>query len=145
MAKPVQSKFLKNQVVRFIFSAGMGFLVDLLAFHLFHNYLFNKPTYQVFDYTVDNYSLSLTISFFIGVVVNFLITRYMVFNESVSSPAKQFSRFSALSLLLVFFANLAILNFFIRYRGHVPATGAYRQRHSACFFASFFVHKVFFI
>src|SRR5579864_9046974 len=99
-------KLLNNQVIRFIFSAGIGFLVDVTAFYLFyHNWLVQK-TYHIFSFTVRNSTLSLAMSFFLGVVVNFLITRYLVFTESTSSPYKQFFRF-ILVAIVGFFANLA--------------------------------------
>src|ERR1700749_554981 len=95
----LRHKLFKNHVVRFVFSAGIGFLVDIFAFYLFYHNLFEQPTYRVLSFTYDNYTLSLAISFFLGVVVNFLITRYMVITESVSSPLKQFVRFVAVAIV----------------------------------------------
>lgn len=141
MHKLNRSDIFKNQVVRFIFSAGVGFLVDIFAFYLFYKNLFEQPTYQVYTYTVDNYTLSLAISFFMGVVVNFLITRYMVFTESTSSSVKQFTRFCAVATI-GFFANLIIINFFIRVVGMYPPLARIATALSL-FFASFFVHKFF--
>ena len=102
------NRILKNQVIRFIFSAGIGFLVDISAFYLFyHNFLVQK-TYNIFYFSARNSTISLAISFFMGVVVNFLITRYFVFSESKSSPYKQFFRFVSVAIL-GFFANLTVL------------------------------------
>jgi putative flippase GtrA len=84
----IRQNIFNNQVARFVFSAGIGFLVDIVAFYLLDHNLLERPTYNVFGFTFDNYTLSLAISFFMGVVVNFLITKYIVFNESASSPAK---------------------------------------------------------
>src|SRR5580700_9210850 len=106
------SKLLKNQVIRFVFSAGIGFLVDVSAFYLFYHNLLVQKTYHIIFVSVRNSTLSLAISFFMGVVVNFLITRYFVFSESQSSPFKQFFRF-VLVAIIGFFANLAVLKFFI--------------------------------
>ncbi|MCC8426126.1 GtrA family protein [Mucilaginibacter sp. UR6-11] len=134
-------KLFKNQVARFIFSAGVGFLVDIFVFYLLdHNFL-EQPTYRVFSFTFDNYTLSLAISFFLGVMVNFLITRYLVFNESVSSPAKQFFRFVTVAII-GFFANLTLLDIFIRSL-HLYAPVARVAAALSLFFASFFVHKFF--
>ncbi len=139
--KAFRHKLFKNQVVRFVFSAGMGFLVDIFAFYLFYHNFFEQPTYNVFSYTFDNYTLSLAISFFLGVMVNFLITRYAVFTESVSSPAKQFTRF-VLVAILGFFANLGLLDVFIRSFGLYPPVARVSAALSL-FFASFFIHKFF--
>lgn len=142
MAKTLLKKeLLKNQVLRFVFSAGVGFLVDIFAFYLFYHNLFEQPTYNVLSFVFDNYTLSLAISFFMGVVVNFLITRYMVFNESVSSPLKQFVRFVSVAII-GFFANLCVLDFFIRTLNMYPPVARIAAALSL-FFASFFVHKFF--
>ncbi|MGY3212106.1 GtrA family protein [Mucilaginibacter sp. HD30] len=135
------NKFLKNQVVRFVLSAGAGFLVDICAFYLFYHNFFEKPVYIFLGYGFNNYKLSLGVSFFMGVIVNFLITRYFVFNQSASTPAKQFLRFSAVAVI-GFFANLALLDFFVQTVGMYPPVARITAALNL-FFASFFVHKVF--
>jgi putative flippase GtrA len=137
----LSQKLIKNQVARFIFSAGIGFLVDIFTFYLLDHNLLEQPTYRVFSFTFDNYTLSLAISFFLGVVVNFLITRSLVFNESVSSPAKQFFRFVSVAII-GFFANLTLLDIFIRQLHLYPPVARIAAALSL-FFASFFVHKFF--
>lgn len=141
MANVNLKKLLKNQVARFIFSAGIGFLVDIVAFYLLDHNLLQQPKYNIFTFVFDNYAVALAISFFLGVVVNFLITRYLVFNESVSSPAKQFFRFVSVAII-GFFANLTLLDIFIRSVGMYPPVARVAAALSL-FFASFFVHKFF--
>src|SRR5580698_1618814 len=113
------SKFLNNQIVRFVLSAGIGFLVDISSFYLFYHNLLTQKTYHVLFFTLHNYILSFSISFFLGVVVNFTITRYFVFSESKSSPFKQFSRF-VLVAIIGYFANFAVLKVFILALGMYP-------------------------
>jgi putative flippase GtrA len=135
------SKLLKNQVIRFIFSAGIGFLVDIFVYYLmYHNFLVQK-TYHLVFFTVRNSTLSLAISFFMGVVVNFLITRYFVFSESKSSPTKQFVRFASVAVV-GFFANLAVLKIFIQDFHFYPPVARITAALSL-FFLSYFVHKFF--
>jgi putative flippase GtrA len=134
-------KLLKNQVIRFILSAGAGFLVDVSAFYLFYHNLLTEKTYYIFSFTVRNSTLSLALSFFMGVVVNFLITRYFVFSESKLSPIKQFFRFISVAIV-GFFANLMVLKFFIQYV-HIYPPVARPIAALSLFFASFFVHKFF--
>lgn len=134
-------KLLNNHVIRFVFSAGMGFLVDISAFYLFyHNFLAQK-TYNIFSFTVRNSTLSLAISFFMGVLVNFLITKYFVFTQSKTSPYKQFFRF-ALVASVGFFANLAVLKVFIQDLQMYPPL-ARPLAALSLFFASYFIHKFF--
>lgn len=135
------NKLLDNHIVRFIFSAGLGFLVDISAFYLFyHNFLVQK-NYNIFSFTVRNSTLSLALSFFMGVVVNFLITKYFVFSESKSSPYKQFFRFVSVAII-GFFANLVILKIFIQWLNMYPPV-ARPLAALSLFFASYFIHRVF--
>src|SRR5579862_6710724 len=139
--KVLASKLAQSQVLRFVFSAGMGFLVDVTAFYLlYHNFLVQR-TYQVFSFTLRNFTVSLAISFFLGVVVNFLFTRYIVFNESQSRPARQFFRF-VLVAVIGFFANWGIVKFLVQVVGIYPPIARPLAALSLSF-ASFFIHKVF--
>lgn len=135
------NKLLNNQVFRFVISAGTGFLVDVSAFYLFYHNLLVRHTYQIFSLTVRNSTLSLALSFFMGVIVNFLITRYMVFTESKLSAYKQFVRFASVACL-GFLANLAIIKILIQDFGIYPPVARIGAALSL-FFASFFVHKAF--
>ena len=134
-------KLLNNQVIRFVLSAGMGFLVDISAFYLFYHNLLTEKKYYIVFFTVRNYTLSLSISFFLGVLVNFIVTRYFVFTESTSSPLKQFLRFVSVAII-GYFANLAVLDFFIVDLNFYPPVARITAALSL-FFASFFVHKFF--
>lgn len=135
------NKLLKNQVVRFVFSAGLGFLVDISAFYLFYHNLLTEKTYHIIFVTVRNYTLSFSISFFLGVLVNFLITRYFVFSESKLPPYKQFFRFVSVAFV-GYFANLAVLKLFIQSLLMDPIV-ARPSAALSLFFLSFFVHKFF--
>jgi len=137
----VGRKLLHNQVVRFILSAGMGFLVDISAFYLFYHNLLTQKRYHIVFFTLRNSTLSLSISFFLGVLVNFIITRYFVFAEATTPPLKQFVRFVSVAIV-GYFANLAVLDFFIADLNFYPPVARITAALSL-FFASFFVHKFF--
>ncbi|WP_158996054.1 GtrA family protein [Mucilaginibacter sp. L196] len=134
-------KLINNQVVRFVLSAGAGFLVDISAFYLFYHNLLTEKTYHVFNATVRNSTISLAISFFLGVMVNFLITRYLVFTESKLAPYKQFARFMSVATI-GFFANLGAIKILIQDFNMYPPVARIVAALSL-FFASFFVHKLF--
>ena len=134
-------KLLQNQVIRFVFSAGAGFLVDMVLFYLLQHNLDPEKRYQVLFLNVHNYWVFFSVSFFSGVVVNFLLTRYLVFTESTTSFKKQFIRFVSVAVL-GYFANLALLTFFIETL-HFYAPLARVTAALSLFFASFFVHKFF--
>ena len=137
----IAHKFFKNEVVRFIFSAGAGFLVDISTFSIFFHNLLTQKTYRIFNATVSNYAISFTISFFLGVIVNFLLTKYVVFSESKLAPFKQFLRFFSVATV-GYFANLGLLEFFIKSLTINPLI-ARPAAALTLFFASFFIHKMF--
>ncbi|MDB5145660.1 MAG: GtrA family protein [Mucilaginibacter sp.] len=137
----LEHKLLKNQVFRFVLSAGTGALVDVSAFYLFYHNLLVRHTYPVLTYSVRNSTISLAISFFMGVVVNFLITRYLVFNESKLKASRQFARFISVAIV-GFFANLAIVKLLIQAFDVYPPVARIIAILSL-FFASYFIHKVF--
>ena len=139
--KELWHRLLKNQMFRFIISAGTGALVDVSAFYLFYHNLLVKHTYNILSFTVRNSTLSLAISFFMGVVVNFIITRSLVFHESKSKPSKQFTRFMLVALV-GFIANLALVKIMIQVFDMYPPV-ARVIAISSLFFASYFIHKVF--
>jgi len=139
--KSLGKKFLDNDVVRFVLSAGIGFLVDVAAYYiLFHN-IFTEPTYRVLGFVVRNTTLAFSISYILGVVVNFIITKYFVFHQSTTSSSKQFFRFVSVAVI-GYFANLTLLNVYIQAFHFYPPIA----RPSAAltlFFASYFIHRMF--
>ena len=141
LKKTFADNIFKNQVLRFIFSAGLGFLVDISAFYLFYHNLLTHKIYHFFLLTLRNSTLSLAISFFMGVMVNFLVTRYFVFTESRSSTSKQLSRFISIAII-GFFANLGVIKILIQLFDMYPPVARILAALSL-FFASYFVHKFF--
>ena len=141
MVKQIPRKIIENQVVRFVLSAGAGFLVDISAFYLFYHNLLTQKTYLIFNATIRNSTISLALSFFLGVMVNFLITRYLVFTESKLAPYKQFVRFCSVAFI-GFFANLGVIKILIQDFGMYPPIARIVAALSL-FFASYFLHKLF--
>ena len=141
MPDKLLQKILKNEVARFVFSAGSGFLVDMSSFSLLYHVLLTQKAYSVFNARVSNYAISFTISFFLGVLVNFLMTKYVVFSRSESAPVKQFIRFSSVAVV-GYFANLGVIEFLVKDLNINPLI-ARPTAALSLFFASFFIHKVF--
>jgi putative flippase GtrA len=141
MPNKLLQKILKNEVARFVLSAGAGFVVDICAFYLFYHNLLTQKHYRILDITMTNYTVSLAISFFLGVIVNFLITKFVVFSQSKLAPYKQFIRFISVAIV-GYFANLAVISFLIKTLGMYPPV-ARPVAALSLFFASFFIHKVF--
>jgi len=141
MPKTLWYKITKSQVIRFLISASAGFVVDISSFYLLYHNLFSEPTYQILSLNVRNSTLSLTVSYILGVMVNFLVTKFFVFKESRTSGSKQFARF-ALVAGLGYFANLGVLTLMIKTLNMYPPLARILAALSL-FVASYFVHKFF--
>jgi putative flippase GtrA len=137
----VWERLLQNKFARFLLSAGTGFLVDIAAFYFLDKFVFTAETYNVLGHITSNHALSLVVSFSLGVLVNFLITRYLVFAESRLPFAQQFLRF-ALVAFIGYFANLEVLKLFIRHLNFAPPVARITAALSL-FLASYFIHKIF--
>ena len=135
------NKLLLNEVVRFVLSAGVGFVVDICMYYVLYDLVLSQKQYDVWFYTVSRETLSLAISFFLGVVVNFIITKFFVFSKSRTSTGKQFFRFIGVAIV-GFYANLTILKVMIHHFNMDPPV-ARPAAALSLFFASFFVHKFF--
>jgi putative flippase GtrA len=141
MVNKVWNKILKNEVARFVLSAGAGFLVDVSAFSLLYHDLLTQKAYKVFNAEVSNYAVSFTVSFFLGVMVNFLMTKYVVFSASKLAPMKQFIRFFSVAIV-GYFANLGVIEFLVKDLNMNPLV-ARPSAALSLFFASYFIHKIF--
>ena len=134
-------KLIQSRIFRFLLSAGTGFLVDVTSFYLCYNYIFTTRKYSVLLFTMGNHTLSLIVSFSLGVIINFLMTRYIVFNESKLSPQTQFVRFAAIAAIGLF-ASLLIMDLLVKPL-HIYAPLARIITALSLFFASYFIHKFF--
>jgi len=141
MVKKTWDIIQKNQLLRFLFSAGVGFLVDISVFYLLYHNLLSQKHYDLFSARLKNSTISLSISYVLGVVTNFLMAKYVVFTDSKSKSTTQFVRFVSVAII-GFFANLGIIDLFIHYFNMYPPL-ARPLAMLSLFFASFFIHKFF--
>src|SRR5476651_796294 len=141
MGKKLWNIIQKNQLARFVLSAGVGFLVDISIFYLLYHNILTQKRYHIFGFEFKNSTVSLAISYCLGVIVNFLITKYLVFAESKTSSGQQFFRFVSVAII-GFFANLGVIDLLIHYFNMYPPL-ARPAAMLSLFFASFFIHKFF--
>ena len=137
----IAARFVNHTVVKFFLSAGVAFLVDVVVYYIFVNFVFKGEKVFFLGKAHSPNNLSLTISYATGVVINFLITKYAVFTESNLKGRKQFIRFISVAAL-GFFANYVLLRFFIEYLDFYPTLSRIASALSLGI-ASFFVHKFF--
>lgn len=135
------NKFLRNKLVRFFLSAGIAAVVDVLTYYIIINYVIKHSAVIINNQSVSAHEFSLFISYTVGVITNFILTKYAVFNDSTLKSRQQFTRF-AMVAGIGFFANYGLLRFFVEYCGLWPTLSRISSALSLGF-ASYFIHKGF--
>ncbi len=87
----------KKQFFRYIIAAGSGMAVDLVAYTLLYHFI-------LFHLHLPSF----IISFSLGLITNFLVSKFFVFSESELATKTQFKRFFLISIV-VFFANFGFM------------------------------------
>lgn len=141
IASTTKNKVAQNKFVRFFLSAGIAFLVDVSIYFVTITFVFKNQPVQIFSKQFSAHSFCLFISYSCGVITNFLLTKYAVFSESTLASRKQFFRF-VLIATLGFFANYALLRFFVEVGNIIPTLARIISALSLGV-ASYFVHKLF--
>lgn len=88
---------IKKQFLKYLVAAGSGMSVDLIAYTVLYHFIL----YHL-------HIPSFVISFSLGLVTNFLVSKFFVFSESELNTKTQFKRFFLISVI-VFFANLGFM------------------------------------
>lgn len=86
-------KAMEHKGVRYIISGGTATGVDVVSFFIMFNYILNKENLHLGHMQVGAHIASLCVSFTLGLITNFLITKYFVFNESNIRGREQFVRY----------------------------------------------------
>lgn len=90
-------KKLKKQFFKYLIAAGSGMSIDLIAYTILYHYI-------LFHLHVPSF----VISFSLGLITNFLVSKFFVFSESELNTRTQFKRFFVISVV-VFLANLGFM------------------------------------
>lgn len=138
---PAQSKFLKHKIVKFFMSAGVAALADFLVYTIIINFFISGSTVNVSGRIFKAHEFSLFISYSIGVIINFTLTKFAVFKASTLKNRQQFSRF-VLIAFIGFYANYGLLRFFVEQCGLLPTISRIVSALSLAF-ASYYVHSFF--
>lgn len=135
------SRFFQNKLVRFFLSAGIAAVVDVMVYYIIINYVISHTPVMINHQAISPHEFSLFISYTVGVITNFMVTKYAVFNDSTLKSRQQFTRF-AMVAAIGFFANYGLLRFFVEYCGLWPTLSRISSALSLGF-ASYFIHKGF--
>ena len=99
---------LKSKIIRYLISAGLATWVDVVVYFVSFNYLYKKEDIDIFGfYTVSAPTASLILSYTIGLLTNFTLTKFLVFKESELETHKQLFRYVMVAILVL------ILNYFL--------------------------------
>ena len=108
------------KVFRYFIAAGTATVVDVGTYFLSFNYLLQKKDILFsFGLLLTAPIASLIISFSCGLVTNFLITKFYVFNQSTLKTRVQFFRF-ALVAFGTLLSNYFLMKFLILYLQFFP-------------------------
>lgn len=105
--------------VRYLAAAGVATLADIVLFALGTAYVLTAPLALGDGLVLHNETAVFVCTYSLGVVINFLISKYYVFPESNVRTRVQFTRFVAVALL-IFGANFLVMKGF---REVLPAFG----------------------
>ena len=134
--------FSQSKVLRYFLSAGVATLVDVSMYFIAFNYIYEKIDIQVFNsFTISAATASLLLSYTMGLITNFLITKFLVFHESDLETHKQLFRY-VLVALLVLVLNYLLMRFLIRNLEWFP-TVARAVSAISIGVLSFIIHKTF--
>ena len=138
----LESRLAQNKLFRYFISAGLATWVDITVYFLSFNYLYQKSDIGLFNlYTVSAATASLFLSYTMGLLTNFAITRYLVFNDSELEFHKQLFRY-VLVALLVLAMNWLLMRLLIRGFDWWP-TLARATSALTVGMMSFVIHKTF--
>jgi len=134
--------FTQSKVFRYFLSAGVATIVDVSMYFIAFNYIYEKSDILLFgSVTIAAATASLLLSYTMGLITNFLITKFLVFHESDLETHKQLFRY-ILVALVVLALNYVLMRFLIRNLEWFPTVA---RAFSAISIGvlSFIIHKTF--
>lgn len=135
-------KLTNSKVFRYFISAGIATWVDITVYFLAFNYIYQKMDIDFFGMiTITAPTASLILSYTMGLITNFTITKFMVFKESELETYKQLFRY-ILVAMVVLVLNYFLMKFLIETLQWYP-TIARAVSAVSVGLLSFVVHKTF--
>jgi putative flippase GtrA len=129
-------------VFRYFVSAGIATWVDISVYFIAFNYIYQKSDIDFFGIAVISApTASLMLSYTMGLLTNFLITKFLVFTESDLETHKQFFRYLIVAIV-VLGLNYVLMSFLIKQLNWYPTLARAFSALSIGVF-SFTIHKVF--
>ena len=107
-------RLLQSKIFRYFLSAGLATWVDIVVYFLAYNYIYSKTDIDFLGLMVISApTASLMLSYTAGLITNFTVTKFLVFNESELETHKQLFRY-VLVAVGVLGLNYMMMSFLIR-------------------------------
>lgn len=132
---------MEHKGVRYIISGGTATGVDVVSFFIIYNYILQKSNLEFGHIHIGAHIASLCASFTLGLITNFLITKYFVFSESNIRGREQFVRY-ILVAAITFVGNYFMMKLLVDVFSVWP-TMARLVAVGTIAILSFRLHKVF--
>lgn len=110
--RTVPKKAYQSKLVRYIFSGGTATGIDITSYYFTYNFLLYKNDFQVGTALISAHIAALCVSYTLGLIANFLITKYFVFKESNLRGRDQFARYLIIAVI-VFVANYFMMKILV--------------------------------
>lgn len=111
---PLVQRFIKKRTYYYIACGGGNTLFGFFLYYISYHFLLHKENLDFGFYAMKPHIAAFFISFLITFPIGFLLSKYIVWQESYLNGKKQLSRHLYLVVLFVFM-NYFLLKFFVEY------------------------------
>lgn len=109
---PIFKRFLNKQTYHYLACGGGNTLFGLVLFYVFEHKVFHQLNVDLVVLTLEPHIAAFFVSFLITFPIGFLLSKYVVWNESELPGKKQFVRHIAFVIFGVIL-NYALLKLFV--------------------------------
>lgn len=138
-------KLLRNRAFRYLVTAGIATVVDVIVFFIVSIFILNEQDFLIplfgKEVLVKCHTAAIIPSFSCGLLTNFTLTKFFVFEESELRTRVQFFRF-AIVAMVTFMANYGFMNILVSGLG-IDATVSRLISAITIGMLSFVIHKAF--
>ena len=121
-AKKTSKKVLKHKGFLYLLSGGTATAIDIGSYYILFNIILKKQDIDWGWILITAPVASFIISYSLGFITNFIITKYVVFKESNLNGGKQLVRYMLVAVI-VFIANYSLLKILVETFGFYPTIG----------------------
>lgn len=111
---PIFRKFMDKQTYHYLACGGSNTLFGLILFFYFEHYFFHQTSIKIGFIEIHAHIAAFIISFLITFPIGFLMSRYIVWNDSNLAGKKQLFR-HMLFVVLSVFMNYGLLKLFVEF------------------------------